>query len=115
MTKTSSWQSALLLSLALTGLLAAAPQAARADDDQTQVSARDLDLRSFAGQDELHRRVLKAARKVCAPQELPGSTYYNFYTDCVKKTAAQAEYQVQSLIAEARANSFSVAALLVHR
>ncbi len=115
MTKTSSWQSALLLSLALTGLFAAAPQAARADDSETQVSASDLDLRTFAGQDELHRRVVKAAKNVCGPQELRGSTYYDYYNDCVKETTAQAESQVQSLIAAARASSFAVAALLVHR
>jgi UrcA family protein len=105
-------QSALFLSLALAGLaLASVP--ARAADDETQVSARDLDLRTFAGQDELHHRVARAAKRVCGPAELRSSTFYDYYNDCVKKTEARAESQVQSLIAAARSNSVSVAALLV--
>ena len=102
---------ALFLGMALAALVSASVPA-RAEDE-VQVSASDLDLRTFSGQAELRQRVVKAARKVCAPAELRGSAYYDYYNDCVKKTAAKAEAQVQSLIASSRANTFYVAALLL--
>ena len=109
-----SCRAALILALGLAGAMSMA-QAARAADDEIQVSASDLDLRSFTGQAELRHRIARAARKLCGPAESRGSDFYDFYADCVKQTQAKAEPQVRSLIAAARGNSLYVAALLVNR
>lgn len=69
------------------------------------VRTADLDLSSPAGQQELDRRIVEAAREVCGTASDVDLEGKNAVRDCRQQTIAQASAQREQLLAAAKNGS----------
>ena len=84
------------------------PTVAQALEPETAtsiVSTADLDLSSASGQQELHRRIVQAAREVCGEASNVDLEGKNAIRQCRDDTVAQAVSQREQLLAADRSGS----------
>jgi UrcA family protein len=108
-----SRQAKLFLSLAVAGLIGLGTQtsalAAGPQSDGITINAQGLDLRTPAGQDALHQRVVAAAHQVCETHFASGEQNSNEFMDCVRDMTRGATPQVQALVSAANGQAHYVA------